>query len=73
MYRSGPIPEEITRYLMNSILEGLDSLHNNGFAHFDIKLENCLITNDYSVKIADFGFMDTALEAINIKKGSQWY
>ena len=31
-------------------------MHHIGLAHRDIKLENILIGDDFSLKIADFGF-----------------
>jgi len=38
------------------LLSAVSHAHENGFAHRDIKLENILIGNDYSLKLADFGF-----------------
>jgi serine/threonine protein kinase len=31
-------------------------MHQKGYAHRDIKLENLLLSEDYTLKIADFGF-----------------
>ena len=31
-------------------------MHHRGFANRNIKLENMLIGEDFSIKIADFGF-----------------
>lgn len=31
-------------------------MHKAGYYHGDIKPENILISNDYTVKLSDFGF-----------------
>jgi serine/threonine protein kinase len=46
---------------MSDILEGIKHVHNNGFIHNDVKLENILMTNsEYEgefpiAKLCDFG------------------
>lgn len=47
--------DEAFFYFMQ-LLNGLSHLHQNGFAHRDLKLENLLVTSDYTLKIADFGW-----------------
>jgi len=33
-------------------------LHQQNILHRNLKLENCLLTNDYTVKLSDFGFVE---------------
>lgn len=37
-------------------MNGLYYMHSRGYAHRDIKPENILISHDFTLKIADFGF-----------------
>ncbi|XP_015955458.1 mitogen-activated protein kinase kinase kinase 20 [Arachis duranensis] len=53
--RGGCIPELEVRHHVKSIVEGLIHIHNTGFAHCDIKLQNILMFENGQVKIADFG------------------
>lgn len=48
--------EKTARYFFLQLLDGLEYIHNKGYAHRDIKLENLLITDeDFTLKIGDFG------------------
>ena len=48
--------EATIHFLFNQILEGVYYLHLKGIAHRDLKLENIYVTQDYQIKIGDFGF-----------------
>lgn len=49
-------PDQI-RVFFRKINSALELLHNSGFAHNDLKLENILLyKNKSEAKIADFGF-----------------
>lgn len=50
------LTEEAAHYLFTEILKGVSEIHSTGHYHRDIKLENILLTNDFKVKIIDFGF-----------------
>ena len=74
-----PFNEELVQYLMRQIISAFKTIHNNGFMHRDIKLENILLHyNDEQdkknlnlmkaqIKIIDFGF------ACKINKNSLTY
>jgi len=50
-----PFEEKYIRYILRQLLSGLDHTHENGFAHLDMKLENVYLTEQFVIKIADFG------------------
>ncbi|KAK7331065.1 hypothetical protein VNO77_25276 [Canavalia gladiata] len=58
----GRIPEPEIRRYTRSIVEGLNQVHQNGFVHCDIKLQNILLFDDGEIKIADFGLAKEAGE-----------
>ena len=41
------------------MISGLGYMHAQGFTHRDIKPENILLTSDFVLKLADFGFSST--------------
>jgi len=53
---SGRFEERIARYFFRQFLEGLDYCHLRGVSHRDLKPHNLLLSHDYELKIADFGF-----------------
>ena len=48
--------EDETRGLFRQILLAIQYCHKRNIAHRDIKLENILLTDHYTIKIIDFGF-----------------
>ena len=52
----GKIPEHHCKLYVRGILQALVELHKKNIAHRDLKLANILITDDYQLKLADFGF-----------------
>ena len=50
-----PIPKYMINYIFKSITNGIKEIHKNKLIHRDLKPENILITNDFDIKIGDFG------------------
>ena len=73
------IDEECVRLIFKQILAGIESLHNDGYAHMDIKLGNILIDSNFFPKLADFGYTikvpkDRLLQSCEYKsKGTKHY
>jgi serine/threonine protein kinase len=47
--------ERLTFHYFSQLMSGVKYLHDTGFAHRDLKLENLLLSKDGLLKIADFG------------------
>jgi testis-specific serine kinase len=43
-------------FIFKQILAGIEYCHSQGVAHRDIKCENILLDENYTVKLIDFGF-----------------
>ena len=50
-----PIPKYIVNYIIKQIINGLKEIHKKNLIHRDLKPENIFITNDFLIKIGDFG------------------
>jgi len=46
--------EKLVRTYFHQLIEGLEILHRNGAAHLDLKLENLLMHEDFTLKLVDF-------------------
>ncbi|KAJ3340194.1 Serine/threonine-protein kinase [Gonapodya sp. JEL0774] len=48
-------PEDVTRFYMAECVLAIESIHELGFVHRDVKPDNLLIDKDGHVKVSDFG------------------
>jgi len=48
------IDSKLARTYFRQLIEGLEYLHTVGVAHLDLKLDNLLLGNNYTLKIGDF-------------------
>ena len=49
------INEEIIQWLFKQLAEGVNHMHSRNIIHRDIKLNNILLDEGFTVKICDFG------------------
>lgn len=56
--------EYFARAFFKQLLNGLDHCHKAGVAHRDLKTENLMLSDEWKLKIADFGYA-TGLEGKN--------
>jgi len=66
-----PRKDRLIRTYFHQLVEGVEFLHKNGIIHFDIKLANILIGEDYQLKLADFDLCQAADDPWVVSCGSQ--
>ncbi|KAA8493817.1 Serine/threonine-protein kinase BRSK2 [Porphyridium purpureum] len=55
LYPDERLPEDVARYFVRQLFETLAFIHSKGVCHRDVRLENVLLANDGSLRLADFG------------------
>jgi len=54
---AGGLDPEYCRQLFSQLVAAVAFIHDKGVAHRDLKLENCFLDKNVSLKLADFGMM----------------
>lgn len=71
--RKGSVSEAQARVWVRQLSLAIQYLHDMEIAHRDLKCENALITNNYNLKLADFGFARYTIDNQGKKISSETY
>jgi len=67
----GPITDrQLLRAMFNQICVAVSAMHQANLCHLDLKIDNIMVGADYSLRLADFGFVSSTLEPIKIMTGT---
>ena len=73
---TGPLEEEITKFLFYQLCCATQFIHEKNYAHLDIKLENILLDDYFNIKLADLGTaikIEETLGYTNKRRGTPKY
>jgi serine/threonine protein kinase len=70
---SKDLSEEAVRTLFHQLLDGLEYLHSQGLAHLDLKPDNLLLGEDFTLKIGDFDQVTPIQDSCTTSKGTPGY
>lgn len=68
--RNDPV---LARTLFRQLVDGIEYIHNKGYAHMDLKLENILLGENYEVKLVDFDLSGWIGEGLHDFTGTKNY
>lgn len=71
--RKGSVAEAQARVWLRQLALAIQYLHDMDIAHRDLKCENALITNNFNVKLADFGFARYTIDSHGKRVTSETY
>jgi len=63
---TGFFEESIARTYFQQLMAGVDFCHSKGVAHRDLKPENLLLDDQFTLKLADFGFSNVVCVTHNL-------
>lgn len=69
----GKLDAPTTRRYMNQIARGVQYVHDNGYAHRDLSLENVLVTEEDVCQVCDFGLAATGTTLAHETVGKMFY
>ena len=69
----GPLGEDCARVFFKEIVDAMEFMQSMSISHRDLKLENILIDQSLSIKIADFGFATENPGLLDSYKGTPVY
>ena len=73
---TGPVEEEIARFFITQLCHAISLMHQMGYCHLDIKLENILLDEYFNVKVGDLGssvWVQDTWGYSNLKRGTRLY
>ena len=55
--RFNGLSEKLANFYFRRLVKAVKYIHDKGYCHRDIKIENCLVDENLDIKLADFGFV----------------